>query len=155
MSRNYDTFPTAPPQAQGSYNFAQIVESDAALSDALLTELASTFGDEVIGGVNVTADSFYSSQGRIDPNFDDANETVIADIRAAYPMAKTLEMETFVLLHLAACSKVPIIASAASIVVANRCSAKVVDGDTLERLELEGGRAILNVITSAELPRIS
>ena len=57
--------------------------------------------DEVLEGVNLTADSFYSSQGRIDPAFDDHNDTLLDDLAAAHPKAVSLEMETFQLFHLA------------------------------------------------------
>ena len=45
--------------------------------------------------LNATADSFYSSQGRTDANFDDRNETLIDEIIGKFPTATTLEMETF------------------------------------------------------------
>jgi uridine phosphorylase len=49
----------------------------------------------VVPCLNATADSFYSSQGRTDANFDDRNETLIDEIIAKFPAATTLEMETF------------------------------------------------------------
>lgn len=45
--------------------------------------------------MNATADSFYSTQGRIDPSFDDRNENLIDDLSSRYPDVVTLEMETF------------------------------------------------------------
>jgi uridine phosphorylase len=108
-------------------------------------------GDCVREGVNVTAESFYSSQGRIDDNFDDDNAALIDSVVATYPEAKSMEMETFTLLHLALCSKTPIYASAAAIVVANRRSAAVIKGETLTHLEEEGGRAILEAVCKFEL----
>jgi len=53
-----------------------------------------------------------------------------------YPDAASMEMESFVLLHLAKCSRIPVFATAASIVVANRCTADVVPGDLLEDMEV-------------------
>jgi hypothetical protein len=58
--------------------------------------------------------------GRIDPIFDDKNHNIIEDVLNKYPDAKSLEMETFQLLHLAHCSKIPIYASAAAIVVCQK-----------------------------------
>ncbi len=49
----------------------------------------------VVPCLNATADSFYSSQGRTDANFDDRNETLIDEIIGKFPTATTLEMETF------------------------------------------------------------
>ena len=89
--------------------------------------------------------------GRIDPNFDDGNENVINDIITTYPTAISMEMETFTLLHLAKCSRETIKASAAAIVVANRLSAKVIDGNTLDKLEELGGKAILNAVCKISL----
>lgn len=64
-----------------------------------------------------------------------------------------MEMETFMLFHLAACCKPkePIYASAAAIVVANRMSTKVAEGDLLDRMEIEGGKSILRAITRMEI----
>jgi hypothetical protein len=56
-------------------------------------------------------------------------------------------MESFMLLHLAKCSKKPVFASAAAIVVANRRSAQVVDGSTLDHAEASGALALLKAIT--------
>lgn len=54
---------------------------------------------------------------RIDPNFDDHNHDVIRQVHQVYPTASSMEMETFTLLHLSACSKLKIHASSAAIVV--------------------------------------
>jgi uridine phosphorylase len=56
-------------------------------------------------GLNASADSFFSSQGRPDPNFDDRNSNVIDQLLAMHPHASSLEMETFHLLHLSSCSR--------------------------------------------------
>jgi hypothetical protein len=60
-------------------------------------------------------------------------------------------MESFMLLHLAKSSKVKIIATAACIVVANRLSTIVVDHDSLDMMELEGGKALLEALISISL----
>lgn len=54
---------------------------------------------------------------RIDDNFDDHNKTIISQVESRFPQARTLEMETFILFHLASCSKIPIYASSAAIIV--------------------------------------
>lgn len=57
---------------------------------------------QVIGNVvNASADSFYSSQGRQTILFTDDNEDLIADMRRLHPTVQTMEMETFLLNHLA------------------------------------------------------
>ena len=55
-------------------------------------------------GLNASADSFFSSQGRPDPNFDDRNACVLDDLLHRHPTTSSLEMETFHLFHLAQCS---------------------------------------------------
>jgi len=99
----------------------------------------------------VTGDSFYGSQGRIDPNFEDKNEGLLEDVCAAYPEALTCEMETFQLLHLAKSSKGSIIASAAKIILANRITADVLDSQTMAKVESLGGKAVLQAIAEAEI----
>lgn len=57
---------------------------------------------QVVGNiVNASADSFYSSQGRFTTLFQDDNEELIEKIRALHPDVQTMEMETFLLNHLA------------------------------------------------------
>ncbi|KAJ1410902.1 hypothetical protein B484DRAFT_455763 [Ochromonadaceae sp. CCMP2298] len=139
------------------YRFSQVAPADVELSALLLGELrAYAEGKPALAlsigeGCNVTADSFYSSQGRIDPSFCDDNSVIIDTLLKKYPSAKTMEMETFFLLHLARCCKIPIKAAAAAIVVANRPTGTVMDGDLLDELEREGGEAVLKAITLVPL----
>ena len=88
---------------------------------------------------------------RIDPNFEDDNHTVVDDVIAKEPDALTMEMETYLLFHLAACSKIPIHVTAASIVVANRKSSNVIDEPTLLFLEANGGVAALKTLVLQDL----
>jgi len=152
------------------YTFHKVAPADKNLSSALEIQLLKLIdNDRVIKGLNVTAESFYSSQGRIDDAFDDCNTDVIDSILLEYPNATTLEMETFMLFHLAKCCKIPIMASAAgntllsvkllfsllfhvlAIVVANRKSSLVVDEDLLKELESKGGLAMLEALISIDL----
>ena len=59
-------------------------------------------------------------------------------------------METFQLLHLALCSnnEHPIYAGAAAIVVADRQTSEVINDTMLDYREIEGGRAVLNTLTT-------
>lgn len=88
---------------------------------------------------------------RIDPNFDDENHTVVDDVVSKEPDALTMEMETYLLFHLAECSNIPIHATAASIVVANRKSSNVIDEPTLLFLEANGGVAALKTLIQQSL----
>ena len=141
--RTFDSFSVTPPP----YHVHGVAPADDALSALVQEELVKSLGAaSVLEGVNITADSFYSSQGRIDPNFSDANSDIIEDLQTHYPRARSLEMETFQLLHLARCSQTPIHASAAAIVVANRQSAVVASEDVLDRMEHESGQAIMRAL---------
>ncbi len=132
------------------YLFFKVAPADASLSATTVATLQRAVGtSHVMEGTNVTAESFYSSQGRIDDSFDDRNHHMVAAIRQHFPDGQTLEMETFQLLHLARCCVRPggeIKATAAAIVVANRPTGSVIDGELLHRLESDGGRAILEAI---------
>ena len=61
-----------------------------------------------------------------------------------------MEMETFTLLHLAKSCHIPIKAPAAAIVLANRLSGKVVEGDVLKHIEEVGGKAVLHAVAKVE-----
>ncbi|TYZ67649.1 hypothetical protein PybrP1_000840 [[Pythium] brassicae (nom. inval.)] len=104
----------------------------------------------VYGGLNATACSFYSSQGRIDAAFDDRNERVVENLLAGHPELHSLEMETFHLLDLAQRSRGSIVATAAALVVANRQTGEVVDAQVLAAGEAFWGRAVLECIAKHE-----
>lgn len=46
---------------------------------------------QVNEGTNLTADSFYSSQGRADPSFNDENTQLIQDVLKKFPNAITMD----------------------------------------------------------------
>ena len=136
-----------------AYCLSQLAPACDDLSTILSAQLAEAVGENrIVQGVNVSGDSFYSSQGRIDDNFDDCNENLIVDyVLARYPEAASMEMESFSLLHLAKCAKKPIFATAAAIVVANRCTADVIPGELLDRMEDKGGEAMLKTLASFQM----
>jgi uridine phosphorylase len=78
--------------------------------------------DGVVEGLDATADSFYSSQGRTGGHFEDGNEAVVEQLMAQHPQLVSLEMETFHLLDLARCSRGSIKAAAFCIAAAERYS---------------------------------
>jgi len=140
----------ATTSAPKPYVVSSIQKPDATLSGLVLEKLVEALGDEkAIDGLNASTDSFYGSQARIDPNFDDRN----ADLLEATLLAGTasVEMESFQLVHLAACARVPIKAATAAIVCAERNSGDVIAADDLRALELEAGRAILEALTVCPL----
>jgi uridine phosphorylase len=107
--------------------------------------------DKVGRGLNCTADTFYSSQGRTSDTFDDRNADLISSIMGKFPAAKTLEMETFQLYHLAQCSKGKVHAAGACIVLANRVTNDFLDADRKHELERLGGQALLDTIIAYPL----
>lgn len=155
ISRNPDAFHSTSVHdpVPDPYTLHKIVPADHTVSALLIKELCGALGsDHVVEGVNVTADSFYSSQGRLDDRFDDRNEDLISNlIHSTYPNAKSLEMETFYLLHLAHSCKIPIRTCAAAIAVANRMSSEVIDDKVLLHVEKEGGLAVLRTVATVQL----
>jgi len=112
----------------------------------------------VYRGLNLTADSFYSSQGRDDPLFDDDNHNVLEMVTAQYPSIQSCEMETFQLFAIAnSCkgnydgSNQGIMTSAVSIIVANRHDGLIVSEEVLTATEYEGGKAVLDALIATEL----
>jgi uridine phosphorylase len=92
ISRNVDHF-IAPTSTSTPYHISNLVDPDPSLTNILYDKLAESM--KVKKGINVSADSFYASQGRIDPWFDDENTELISDVKARYVDAMTLEMESF------------------------------------------------------------
>ena len=134
------------------YLYFDVCPSDASLSQLVKDTLSAELGaDSFVEGVNVTADSFYSSQGRHDDRFVDENQHTVQDVVKHYLQATSTEMETFVLFHLAKCSPVEIKATAAAIVLANRLVGTVVEGDVLKHIEEVGGMAVLHAVTHVQL----
>ena len=150
----YNESGTASPirVSHDAYHFYNVAPSDPELNDLVTKHLKADLGDDiVVSGSNVTADSFYSSQGRIDDRFHDDNVGLLQKIHEKYPTANSLEMESFVLFHLAKVCIKPIKATAAAIIVANRLDSSVVDDDVLQHVEQVGGHAVLKAITEASL----
>jgi uridine phosphorylase len=129
-------------------------------------------------GRNVTADGFYSSQGRQgDGTFDDRNAGLVEEVLARDPLALSMEMETFHLLDLARCSRPmeagegaasdgggggggaappplqrrALRAAAVAITAAERYSNAFIGKRLLRRRELEGGLAALDALVRCEL----
>lgn len=105
------------------YTVSAPVPADPQLVQLLVAACTEHGGaDSVVEGLDATADSFYSSQGRTGGHFEDVNEAVIEQLIAAHPQLVSLEMETFHLLDLARCSRGGIKAAAFCIAAAERYS---------------------------------
>jgi len=146
IRRNPDHW-TQSDNAPPPYDISKPVASDTALSERLYNNMHTAVGPVVIRGANATGDSFYSSQGRHDPNFTDENTTLFDELLERYPNTSTLEMETFQLYSLAQCCvNNNVKASAATIVLAQRRSNAFLDVETKHLLEKEGGLACLRTL---------
>jgi len=154
VTSNFDNFDgtdginETTSEIKSAYNISKPVKGDQAVFQSLMASLQSSISDHpVIEAIDASADSFYSSQGRVDPNFADQNETIISNILKAYPNTGSLQMETFQLFHLARLSKEKIDTGACAIVLAHRCSNDFLDHNTKHKLELLAGTACLDVLT--------
>lgn len=177
----WDNFQNGAGDGQGPYRVSKVCPADKELSSwvnipviylfhlilevlrnpQLQSCLANHLPPSTIRtGLNVTGDSFYSSQGRYDPTFHDLNKTIVRQITTLLPTAEIMEMETFVLLHCAQTARrYPksaingetsgggIRASACAMVIMDRNGSKVVSPEELVSLERDAGRGVLEAIT--------
>ncbi|PSC68906.1 malonate-ligase [Micractinium conductrix] len=153
IRRNPDAFsPEGEALGLPPYTFSRPIPSDPVLSLALQLEAARLLGPEgVCSGLNATADSFYSSQGRRSAWFDDRNDTLLADLLAHHPTTVTLEMETAQLFDLARCSRGTMRVAAGVIALADRQSNDFLSGDRIEKLERLAGQACLAALAKTVL----
>ncbi|EJD48995.1 purine and uridine phosphorylase [Auricularia subglabra TFB-10046 SS5] len=108
VTRNYDfdfTVPEEVKQNGAPYRISKPAYPDPGLHDAIFDALQSAkpadYKGRILGDtINASADSFYSSQGRITA-FPDHNTQLIEHLVGSVEGAATLEMETFHLFHLA------------------------------------------------------
>jgi uridine phosphorylase len=122
-------------------------------------------------GLNATCDSFYSSQGRRDENFRDCNSDLLSTISSTYPETVSLEMETFMLFHLAKSStSAPlkdsdsdavrdkdhgsIKAASAVMVFADRNNNEFISPKRLNFLRDPAGKAMLEALIEIELIKV-
>lgn len=134
------------------YQLTQPIRPDAALSSLLHQQCAAAVGSgKALQGLNVTADSFYSSQGRVSASFDDRNEQLLTTLTQQYPNALSLEMETFHLLDLARCSGGKIKAAAVAIALAERYTNDFIAASEIEKLEKQAGLAALTTLIEYKL----
>lgn len=182
ISRNYDYFhdsTTEQERASGAiepYLITKPLDADHEVHDALLAALndnkPASNPDQFDGAsvkaegnvVNASADTFYGSQGRIDPTFIDANANLIDTIRERRPGVATLEMETFVINHLAAAANAArdlnpesdnkngkIRAGAVQMIFANRTNSAFITPQECETLEHWAGKAVLTALKNIHI----
>ncbi|KCV72576.1 hypothetical protein H696_00167 [Fonticula alba] len=140
---------------QFTYSFSPLEMPHKGLSDLLVKEMTSCLSTgSVKPACDLTADSFYSSQGRPSANFADANAGLLDKMAAAFPNVGSLQMETYQLFRLAnICLPAEgeanrIDTSAAAIILFNRLTGQGVSADLRRQLELEAGRACLQALAN-------
>ncbi|KAI8812184.1 nucleoside phosphorylase domain-containing protein [Cladochytrium replicatum] len=157
LTRNVDFFlDNAHAESPSfAYNLSKVHPANPALSAHLVEALeAEVTPARVVKGVNVTADSFYSSQGRIDETFDDSNAGLVDYLRSNIENVQSLEMESFYLLHLARSCKAPgksIAAAACAMVFADRRANSFIQPETIAEMEKLGGKAVLDALVAHQL----
>ncbi len=151
ITRDFNHFMTGEGEP---FHISLPILADTSLSNRLYEKLSLHLGDSnVMKGLNATADSFYSSQGRIDEHFQDQNTELLNRLKQLYPLLQTLEMETFMMLSLARqCIKDKIMASACAMVFANRRDNSFIDKERVEGLEMSAGKAILETLVQWDVP---
>ena len=127
---------------------------DRDLHQCLKRELEKDNILPIVEAVDATSDSFYGSQGRIDPYFPDQNEAFLDNLLATYPETGSLQMETFQLFCLAnlhnkkGLGEVMRVAACA-IVVAQRNSDLFLPEADKRLIEKQAGEACLRALACA------
>lgn len=129
-----------------NYSISDIVEPCQDLTLDLFNEIKLQIKDNVVKGLNASCDSFYSSQGRLDPNFKDENDGVLKELKEKYPRAITLEMETFQLFSLSHIAHERIDVAACTMVFASRLNGDFISSEKVEYFVKEVGKVILDVL---------
>jgi uridine phosphorylase len=134
-----------------SYKCSKFVEADQQLAQLLMSSLPEGRGHMVS---SISADTFYSSQGRTETDFVDNNADLIATIRKEHPEVLTCEMEHFWLLHLAKCSKPgrKVYAAGLAIVVGQRQAKVMITKEEEHEAEEMSGQAALDALVAFQFP---
>ena len=142
-------------QNSAPYRISQCVRSNVNLTRHLYDFLKNSVGanNECVMGNAFTTDSFYSSQGRSDRNFEDRNKNLVSSVLSMHAEAKTMDMESFHLLDVSRCAVAPnlIAAACAVVVVANRQTGEVIDVRNLAEVEGKAGTAILRSLANINI----
>jgi uridine phosphorylase len=151
ISRNPDAF--RKDSKLDPFNISQPVDCDTEIPKLLRSALEKTVKPEnIFEGLGASADSFYSSQGRVTGTFDDRNEDLIdGKLLKRYPKCMAIEMETFHLFDMAECSRGQLIAGSMVLVLAQRKTQIFVQNELKEKREAEMGVAGLEAIIQIKL----
>lgn len=152
LSHNYDWIPDQ--ETHEAYKLSRRHSACEITANLLVTKLKESFQNTlVVEGTNITCEGFYSTQGRDDPHINDYNTGLIDKVIESETEAISMEMETFKLLHLAACSKGRISAAACAIMLMNRITGQVLEYTRLRESEILAGTAVLNCLAELQLDK--
>ncbi|CAL6072612.1 Uridine_phosphorylase 1 [Hexamita inflata] len=118
----------------------------------LLQEKCKEHCGTAYDGHHVSCCSFYSSQGRTDPNFNDKNEHFIDYMCEKLPGLVSIEMESSHLVDMAINCNQKIHASSAHIILAQRRSLDFLTNEQKHKVEREIGLAALEAVTQFVIP---
>ena len=150
IRQNYDYDPAKPESRP--YSLTKRITGSPDMTELLKAKLKSTLSQEnLTEGLNLTAETYYNSSGRVDSRFDDHSEGLLDWIMQEEPEAKCIEMETHKLLHLAAASKGRIKAAACGLGVLHRNTHEELETAKAKDLELFCGHAMLNTLAEVSL----
>ncbi|GAB5359547.1 hypothetical protein AAMO2058_000553300 [Amorphochlora amoebiformis] len=159
ITRQYDAFHEVGAkdgklkQSERYYYISKPIKADKVLTSNLQKELQKRITKYPVHvGVGATCDSFYGSQGRLDPNFLDHNNSLIDDLEERHKDSVSLEMETGHLLHLAKTStNQKIRAGGCAIVLAQRRSNAFLSGEEKAYMEREAAISVLEALITTPL----
>jgi len=152
IQRNPDAFRRNVVEShEEGYKISFPVYPNLELSKILHRELKGRIPDYVVEGLNVSADSFYSSEGRVSKFFQDSNGHILEKIKQAYPEALSMEMENFHLFDLAENSGGSINAAAATVVYANRFTEEFINAELQQFITAAVSSGILEAIILQEI----
>ncbi|KAM0751293.1 purine and uridine phosphorylase [Meredithblackwellia eburnea MCA 4105] len=174
ISTNYDHWHAAEADRPPPFLFSKPISSDPILHDHLLAALKENVASETCEirdiKLHASADTFYSSQGRIDESFVDDNQQLITGLTTHFPELSSMEMETGHLYHLASIaspSKGHIAAVSCHMIFASRVpphghghgedvvqqlEQSFITPQQVEQLEPVAGRACLEAVVGYPIP---
>lgn len=109
-------------------------QPDKQLHDILYKHTVKECG-KAFDGAHISTCSFYSSQGRVDKNFKDENETFLDEVVAKIPNLVSIEMETALMCDLSRVAKEKMYVAGAHIILAQRVSQAFLTNDEKHHIE--------------------
>lgn len=150
-----DQRPWEERKATGTkYTITNGVYPNQELHQKLLQKLKEANAFPVFEGTAATTDSFYSSQGRIDPAFPDQNEHLIEELEKKEPGIAAISMEAYHIFNLADMNTAVaepgkgIEAAACKIVLAARKAGIFITNDQKHEVEDKAGKACLEALVA-------